>query len=579
MSVDALSDVAARSGAISLRPTIEGRRHVVSAGHYLAAQTAFRILEGGGNAIDAGVAAGLTMGVVQSDMVNIAGVAPMIIRLASGEVVTISGLGWWPRGLDPNLFMERHGRDIPEGVLRTVVPAAPDAWIKALSLYGTISFVEAAADAIAFAADGFVMYPLMAEIIAAYAAGYGRWPSSAAVYLPLGGAPKAGEPFRQADLAATLEHMADCERAAAGSGGRQAGLKAAREAFYRGDVGRAIVRFHEENGGLLTMADLDGFESAIEAPVRARFGKAEVFTCGPWCQGPALIQALRLVERFDLKAMGHNSPAYTHTLVEAIKLAFADREAFYGDPRFVDVPLQRLLSADYAAQRAGLIRTEEAWPDLPPAGEGGAAIAPPVGQAQASACLDTSYVAVIDRAGNVFSATPSDTSFDTPVVPGTGLCPSSRGSQSWADPRHPSGVAPGKRPRLTPNPALAVWDNGAVMAWGTPGGDVQMQAMLQVWLNRTVFGMDPQAAVEAPRFASYSFPDSFAPHASFPGRLNLEGRIAPATFAELGRLGHKIEAWPDWVWRAGAVCSVERDAGGRLAAAADPRRAAYALGW
>ncbi len=512
MSVDSLSDVGVGTGLRSLRPTIEGRRHVVAAGHYLAAQSAFRILEGGGNAIDAGVAAGLTMGVVQSEMVNVAGVAPMIIRLATtGEVVTISGLGWWPRGLDRNLFIEKHGGAIPEGVLRTVVPAAPDAWIRALSLYGTISFAEAAKDAIRFASEGFIMYPLMAELIAAYGEGYARWPSSAEIYLPGGAPPRTGDLFVQADLGRTLEFMADCERAA--RGGRLAGLKAARDAFYRGDIGRAIVRFHQENGGLLTTADLAAFESLVEPAVRLRIGEAVVFTCGPWCQGPALLQALSLTGRFDLTAMGHNSPAYVHTLVEAIKLTFADRHRFYGDPRFVQVPLDRLLSEAYAVERSRLIRPDEAWPDMPPAGsaeeEPARTELSPVSALSALPSLDTSYVAAIDEAGNVFSATPSDVSYDTPVIAGTGLCPSSRGSQSWADPRHPSGVAPGKRPRLTPNPALAVMDDGSVLAIGTPGGDVQVQAVLQVWLNRTVFGMDPQAAVEAPRFASYSFPDLF----------------------------------------------------------------------
>ncbi|HUO11918.1 MAG TPA: gamma-glutamyltransferase [Caulobacteraceae bacterium] len=576
MSVDSLSDVGSQTGAATLRPTIRGRRHVVAAGHYLAAQTAFRVLEGGGNAIDAGVAAGLTLGVVQSELVNIAGVAPIMIRsAATGETLTIAGLGGWPRGLDPQLFQRDHGGPIPEGLLRTVVPAAPDAWIKALRLHGTISFAEAAADAIRFGRDGFVMYPLMAELIAAYREGYARWPSSAAIYLPAGAAPKPGDLFTQEDLARTLQFMVDSERAAAG--GREAGLEAARDAFYRGDIARRITAYHAENGGLLTMADLAEYDSPVEAAVTVRTGSAEVFTCGAWCQGPALLQLLRLLDRFDLAAMGHNSPAYVHTLVEAIKLVFADRHRFFGDPQFVDVPLGRLLSEAYAERRAAQLRPDRAWPGLPPAGDGAEASSA-VGAAHRP-CLDTSYVAVIDEAGNVFSATPSDVSYDTPVIPGTGLCVSSRGSQSWADPTHPSGVWPGKRPRLTPAPAMAIWDDGGVLAIGTPGGDVQLQAILQVWLALTVFGLEPQAAVEAPRFASYSFPDSFEPHAAFPGRLNLEGRFSGETVATLARLGHQTESWPDFVWRAGAVCLAGRDASGGLFAAADPRRPAYALGW
>jgi gamma-glutamyltranspeptidase/glutathione hydrolase len=280
----------------------------------------------------------------------------------------------------------------------------------------------------------------------------------------------------------------------------------------------------------------------------------------------------------DLAGLGHNSPAYLHRLVETVKLAFADRHAWFGDPRFVDVPLERLLDPAYCAERAALIDPACAFPDMPAPGGGPLPDARSPARDDPAPALDTSYVAVIDKAGNAFSATPSDSSFDTPVIPGTGLCPSSRGSQSWADPRHPSGVAPGKRPRLTPAPFLARAANGALTTFGTPGGDVQLQALLQAWLNLEVFGMTPQAAVEAPRFASYSFPDSFEPHAAFPGRLSLEGRIGQETAAALQALGHDVAPWPDFTWRAGAVCLARRRAGGLLEAAADPRRPAYALG-
>ena len=531
MSIDSLSTKAAARGLESLRPTIAGSRHVVSAGHWLAAQAAFEILEAGGNAIDAGVAAGLALGVVQSELVNIAGVrADHHLYLAErDEVVTISGLGCWPRGLDPQLFMREHGGRIPEGLLRTVTPAAPDAWITALALYGTMSFADVASAAIAFARDGFVMYPLMSQLIGAYAAGYRRWDSSAAIYLPGGQAPRVGEIFVQTDLAASLQHMADCERAAS-QRGREAGLMAARRAFYAGDIGRAIVAYHEANGGLLTMADLAAFQVGIEPPVSAAVAGATLYSCGPWCQGPVLLQMLTMLAPGDLAGLGHNSPAYLHRLVETVKLAFADRHAWFGDPRFVDVPLARLLDPAYCAERAALIDPACAFPDMPAPGGGAFPDARWPVRPDPAAALDTSYVAVIDKAGNAFHpATPSDVSFDTPVIPGTGLCPSSRGSQSWADPRHPSGVAPGKRPRLTPAPFLARGADGAVAAFGTPGGDVQLQALLQAWLNLEVFGLSPQAAVEAPRFASYSFPDSFEPHAAVPGRLSLEGRVGQET--------------------------------------------------
>jgi gamma-glutamyltranspeptidase/glutathione hydrolase len=550
------------------------------AGHYAAAHAAFQILEAGGNAVDAGVAAGIALGVLQCDLVNVAGVAPILLyEAASGQVRTISGLGTWPRLADPEFFRREHGGAIPEGILRTVVPAAPAAWITALLRFGTMSFGEVAAAAIRFAGEGFPVYPLLADMIRLNEAGYRRWPSNAAVYLPNGRAPEVGDVFVQADLARSLQHLADEEKAASGKG-REAGLRAAYDAFYRGDIAAAIVRFHRENGGWMREEDLSEFRVEIEPAVKAGFAGVDVYTCGPWCQGPVLLQALSLIDPSAVREMGHNSLDYVHTVAEALKLAFADRERWYGDPRFVDVPLARLLSAEYAAARRKLIRPDRAWPEMPPAGEAGAAEAPQAKQGGPGLPRDTSYVCVVDRHGNVFSATPSDVSFDTVLIPGTGLCPSSRGSQSWTDPRHPSCLAPGKRPRLTPNPALAIRPGEWIMPFGTPGGDVQSQAMLQLFLNVAVFGMDPQSAAEAPRFASYSFPDSFEPHQYFPGRLNVESRIPDAVRNGLASRGHDLFAWPDWTWRAGAVCTIRADLRtGVLTGGADPRRPSYAVGW
>ena len=589
MTIDSLSNVGAEVRiTASSRPVLRGTRHMVVAGNYLAAHAGFQVLESGGNAVDAGVAAGIALGVVHSDMVNVAGVAPVIMYLADRrEVVTISGVGPWPRAASTDFFEREHDGGIPEGLLRTVVPAAPGAWITALERYGTMSFGEVAVAAIRFAGEGFVMYPFMAERIAARADDYRRWPSNAAIYLPGGQPPEVGEIFVQDDLARTLQFMADEEKAAARHG-RDAGLRAARDAFYRGDIADAIVRYHQENGGLLGAEDLAEFKVGIEPPVRIGFAGVDVYACGPWCQGPVLLQALRLLDGIDLTGFGHNSAAYVHTVIEALKLAFADRHRYYGDPRFVDVPIDGLLSPDYAARRREMIRPDRAWPEMPPPGEpvNIAAVAPDAGPASAVASgdpavdLDTSYVCVVDGHGNVFSATPSDVASDTPVIPGTGLCPSSRGSQSWADPNHPSGVAPGKRPRLTPNPALAIREGRFVMPFGTPGGDVQCQAMLQAFLNTVVFGMNPQAAVEAPRFATYSFPGSFEPHTCHSGRVDLEGLIAEDTGESLSALGHDVHWWPDRAWRAGAVCLLHSDTVTRIhSGGADPRRPCYAVGW
>src|SRR5438270_3890040 len=432
------------------RPAIAVTRHAFAAGHYLATTAGFDILQAGGNAVDAGVAAGIALGVVQSDLVNVAGVAPILIYLADKrEVVTIAGLGPWPRALDPELFQREHGGKIPVGVLRTVVPAAPDAWVTALRRYGTMSFGDVAAAATRLARDGFPMYPLMAASLKRHEERHRMWPASAAVYVPNGRVPEAGEVFRQSDLAASLQYMADEEKAAA-SRGRDAGLEAARDAFYRGDIARKIVAFMKEQGGLLSAEDLAEYHSPVGPAERRRFGDLEVFTCGAWCQGPVLLQTLALLEGTDLKGLGHNSADYVHHRTEALKLAFADREAYYTDPAVGEVPLPTLISSEYAAERRKLIRPDQAWPEMPPPGELGApngAGAPrlPASPPNPNPEPDTSYVCVADRWGNLFSATPSDGSYGSPVVPGIGLIPSSRGSRSRPDPRQPSCRGPGKR--------------------------------------------------------------------------------------------------------------------------------------
>ena len=579
---------------MAMQPPIHATRHMVSAGHHLATQAGYEILEAGGNAVDAGVAAGLALGVVHSDMVQFAGVAPIMIHLAEEDrVVTVSGLGWWPRAASLDRFVSEFDGHVPTGILRTVVPAAPDAWILALRRYGTMGFGDVAAAAIRYAREGFSMHHVMLEYLTAHEDGYRRWPANEAIYLPGGRPPKEGERFVQADLAASIRYMADEEAAAAARGGRGAGLTAARDAFYRGDLARAMVRYHEENGGWLTMEDLAEYESAVEEPVVARLGEVEVYTCGPWCQGPALAQMARLLDGVDLAALGHNRPDYIHTITEAMKLVFADRERHYGDPRFVDVPLDRLLSAGYARERRALIRPDRAWPGMPPAGltEGAGAGGPPAfggrpdpdldpAAAQpAPASADTSYCAAVDRHGNCFSATPSDVSWESPVIPGTGFCPSSRGSQSWAVPGHASCVAPGKRPRLTPNPAFARWPGRRVMPFGTPGGDVQTQAMLQVLLNVARFGMSAQDAVEAPRFATHSFPNSFEPHGSLPGRLTVEGRVPESVTGELAARGHDVERLDDYSHRTAGVCAIQLDLEtGIMEGGADPRRMSRAMG-
>jgi len=380
-----------------------------------------------------------------------------------------------------------------------------------------------------------------------------------------------GERLVQAELAETLARMA---RAEAKAGGRRAaGVRAARDEFYRGETAKRIAEYHRIEKGPLTLDDLADFEVEVERALVGTWGPWQVGVCGFWCQGPVLLQMLNLIEGTDVAALGHNSPAYLHLLAETVKVAFADREAYYGDPHFVDVPAERLLSKAYAAERRALIR-EKAWREMPPTGErrGAAAIAGGSGES-----LDTSYVAVVDAEGNGFSATPSDPNVDAPVVGGVGCVVSGRGSQGWLDPTHKSVVAPGKRPRLTPAPAMLLRDGKLVMPFGTPGGDVQQQAMLQVMLNHVVFDMPLQQAIEAPRVASRSFPDSFWPHAVAPGKLEVERRVAKETRDALTARGHDVSEWPEWEWRAGAVCAVRIAEDGARWTGADPRRGSHAI--
>ncbi len=574
----------APNGIYTFRPNVMGTRHVVAAGHYMSAQAGLMVLQAGGNAIDAGVAVGLATAVLEPTHVSLAGVAPIILRhAASNRIVTISGLGWWPKAASCEYFQREHGGEIPIGLPRTVIPAAPDAWITALEHFGTMSFAEVASAAIRLAGDGFPTYPRLRDFAKANEAIFRQWPSSAAIYLRAGRPPEAGELFLQCDAARMLQYMADEERAAAKQG-RRAGLQAARRAFYRGDIAIKIAKHFRENGGLLTEEDLATFRVAIEPPVHTTFHGVHVYGCGPWTQGPMLLRALNLLEGMDLAAIGHNSPDYVHTLTETLKIVAADREAWYGDPRFVDVPMQALLDKTYAVARRKLIGPH-AWIDMPPAGivsgepwRGVDALEPTGGHLQS--VYDTSYLCVVDHAGNAFSATPSDGSASTPILPGLGCVISPRGDSSWTDLRHPSSVMPGKRPRLTCNPALAIRDGESIMPFGTPGGDVQVQTMLQVFLNIVAFGMDPQQAVEAPRFAGYGFPSSFWPHDRIPGRLNLEPEIGAETGTALEQCGHHIEWWPGPMNAAGTACAIIGDLrSGLISGGADIRRNAYAVGW
>ncbi|UCC74429.1 MAG: gamma-glutamyltransferase [Gemmatimonadota bacterium] len=556
----------------SMRPTLVGEHYMISAGHPLVAHIAAQVLERGGSAIDAGVAGGIACNVIQVDMANFGGVAPILVRQAgSDEVWSISGVGSWGRKVSLETFVERFGDDMPLGAPVAVVPAAPDAWIAALRRFGSWSFAEVAAPSIAYARDGFPLDFRTATALEIFGSGFGDWESSRRVYWPENRPPVTGERLCQPDLAALLETMAAAERGV----NRDEALENVRQAFYRGEVAEQIVRFNQQGGGWLTLEDLAEFRCEVAPAPYVDYHGYRVHTTGPYSQGPAMLQALAILAGFDLSAMEHNSAAYLHTLAESLKLAFSDRERYYGDPNFVEVDLEHLLSKEHADDLRSYIRADAALPDLPTV----------TGPARKR--FDTTYLCVIDRDGNAFSAMPSDTLDGGPIVPGLGIITSPRGVQSRLDSKHPSAIAPGKRPRLTPSPAIAVRPgegaDAMVMPFGCPGGDVILQAMLQAFLNTVHFEMLPQQAVEAPRVAAFSFPDSFYPHVHIPGRLSVERRIPERVRADLEARGHKIHLWPEYEFDAGGV-SLAGDlkppsASGRvLAAGADPRRVNYAWG-
>lgn len=571
------------------RPTIRGTRYMASTGHPLATAAAVRILETGGTAIDAGVAAGLCLNVVLPQFTNLGGVAPIMLHSARDQSVrSISGLGWWPETVDIDYFRVECAGTMPPGVQRCVVPAAVDAWLTALEQFGTKTLREVAAPAIELARGRFHVDPLLHANLAGAGETMQRWPSSAAVFWPDGRPPVVGERLVQRDLATTLELLVEAETDHSHLG-RERAIRAARDRFYRGDIAERMAEFVAAEGGFLSLQDLHAFAVEVESPPPITYRGYDVFGCGPWCQGPVALETLAILDGYDLAAMSPGSADVLHLMLEALKAAFADREHFYGDPKFIDVPLDGLLSHGYAEHWRARIDPGVAAPGMPIPGDPWAfedrlrparqGIDAPQAKA-GSMNADTSYLCVVDAEGNAFSATPSDGIGESPVVPGLGFAISDRGVQSRLEPDHPSVIAPGKRPRLTPSPGLIMRGGRVFAPYGTPGGDVQPQAMVQLATNLIDFGMDPQAAIEAPRLASFSFPESFYPFPYRPGLVLAESRIPESVIEELRRRGHGIEQWPEWSAAAGALCTIVVDEANRaLLGAADPRRMAYAMGW
>jgi len=577
------------------RPVIYGTHGVVAAGHYLAAQAGLHMLESGGNAIDAGVAAGLALAVLLPHQNGIAGEAPTLIYSADrGRAFAVNGHGVAPQAATIARYREMGIELIPgDGFLPAVVPAAVDAYVTALAVFGTMTLEEVIAPALELAGEGF---PMFRQLRGAIEGNLPRWrehyPSSVEVFAPGSRAPEAGEVFAQPDWADALGLLVEAERKAARKG-RVAALEAARDVFYKGEIAREIVKFSratevmdgsgKAHAGLFTEDDFANYRARVEGPATVSYRGLTVHKCSTWCQGPVFLQQLALLEGFDLKAMGHNTPEYIHTVIEAAKLAFADREAYYGDPEFVQVPLARLLSKQYAAERRQLIGERASLEDRP--GLGGLAVAAaPARRSPDSTwpsihAADTTQLDAVDRFGNMISITPSGGWFSSsPVVPGLGFPLGTRGQMFWLDPEHPNCLAPGKRPRSTLTPSLVTNDGRPWMVFGTPGGDNQDQWTLQLFLNHVDFGMNLQQAVDAPTFHSLHFRSSFYPRQARPGVMVVEGRISEDVRKALEARGHIVEAAGDWV--NGEALAIRFDADtGVISGAASPRGVSYAVGW
>jgi gamma-glutamyltranspeptidase/glutathione hydrolase len=592
------------------RPVIMGRRGVVASGHYLATTAGFRIMEHGGNAIDAAATACFCLNLIEPQGNGVGGEVPTLVYSAKdNKAFAISGMGWSPAAFTIE-WCHRHGIEmIPgDGYLPACVPAVVDTWATALARYGTMSLAQVLQPAIELAENGFPVYRNLHEMLAKEESRITRlYPTTARVYYPAGRAPTIGSILRNPDWANTLRELCRAEQAAQHRG-RIGAIEAARDAFYKGKIAEKIIDFvrsnpvkdasGESHAGLLSYYDMAEWHATVEEPLCYEYRGLKVHKCSSWTQGPVFLQQLAILHGFDLQAMAHNSAEYLHTLIEGAKLAFADREAYYGDPEFDEVPFDVLLSDEYAEARRGLIGAD-ASPDLRP-GDTGSGV-PEYASLDVAAdnrialrqldvrseegddwsAGDTTQLVTIDWQGNMVSATPSGGWIrSSPVIAGLGFPLGTRGQMFYLNPQRPNALAPRKRPRATLTPSLVTKNGAPYMVFGTPGGDTQDQTTLQFFLNVVDFGMDVQQALDAPTFYSEHFPSSFYPREAHPRRISAEDRIPSEVIAELRRRGHEVVLKDGWSH--GRVLGIMRDEehgvilGG---ASAKGSHVAYALGW
>ena len=599
-----------RSGPVSIdwmfttRPELHGTFGMVSSTHWLASQSGMAVLERGGNAFDAAVAAGFVLQVVEPHLNGLGGDLPIILwddRKKTVEV--ICGQGPAPKAATVAHFRKLGQDAIPgTGLLAACVPGAFGGWLRLLADHGTMPLRDVLEYAIDYAGGGYPLVPAIVQAIAQVEPLFRKeWPESARLYLS-NGVPKANSLFRNPELARTYERILD--EAEAATSDREGQIEAAHRAFYRGFVAEAIEAHCRKpamdssgrrHAGLLTADDLSSWNARVETSTQFTYGAATVHKTGPWGQGPVFLQHLALLRGFDLKRIALIGADYIHTVTECAKLAFADREAWYGDPDFADVPLTALLDESYATERRGLIGPRASLelrpgsvngrlPSLPWTGRS----LPLVGRAregvrdptlQANPFGDTCHVDVVDRFGNMVAATPSGGWLQSsPVIPGLGFCLGTRAQMFNLEEGHPNALAGGKRPRTTLSPTLVTRDGEPWLVFGTPGGDQQDQWSFNFFLTHLEFGLNLQAAIDTPMFHTAHFPSSFFPHEAHPGRLLVEDRIAPSVVTELRKRGHDVER--AGAWALGRISVAGRDPQtGQLVAAANPRAMqGYAVG-
>ena len=546
-----------------------GTRGVVTSGHYLATAAGFRIMEQGGNAIDAAAATGFCLNLLEPQQNGLGGEVPTLIYSARDKrVYAVSGMGWSPKAFTIDWCRENGIDIIPgDGYLPACVPAPVGTWATAVARFGTMSFAQVVQPAIELAEKGFPMHDELHGCLTGNADKFARlYPSTGEVYLPGGRVPRIGEIFRNPDFADTLKTLCKAEDAAKHKG-RVAGIEAARDAFYKGDVARRIIEFIHENpvedasgkahAGLFTREDFAEWQPQVEEPLTVNYRGLDVYKCSSWTQGPVFLQQLTILEGFDLNAMGPASADYIHTWIECAKLAFADREAYYGDPLLDNPPFDVLLSKEYAAARRELIGAEASM-ELRPgdAGSGipdyvtfdvlednrralGVAVSDP--DAEAKFDSDTTQLEAIDSEGNMVASTPSGGWIPaSPVIRGLGFPLGTRGQMFYLNARRPNALEPHKRPRATLTPSMVTKDGKPYMAFGTAGGDCQDQWTLQFFLNYVDFGMNLQEALDGIEFQSNHFPSSFYPRGCAPGSMDIDDRTPGDVIEELKRRGHKI---------------------------------------